>query len=412
MKIWKTLSGILSLSAAAFIALLFLFTDLLELLANPLQIETFGSPGVAGAIVAAALACGGIITLATRDGGRGGSIAASILYGVGGVVGMVLAGDHLDLRVCAAWSLLCMVVAMVDIGTTEPIHEEDLEAYEEQQRRADPEPPPAAPARSAPAPAPASASAGRTAAKPIPATLQQVLTEEDPWKRNAAIDALPEKQAKSYLKQVLSTLAGRENGDAEADGLVRTLIVVLAIVGLALVAVIAVGIFGAMGMGPGAALAQPAAQSVQPSQQATTSEPSQNVRPTTNPIPGSGTLGDSYVEIKEAFLTSDYQGNPAVVVTYAWTNNGPETTNAMDELVELAFQSGVELAMATITSSQRYQPGTRLLDVQPGGQAEVQCAFHLEGITAPIEFQVSKFSGGSGTVVYASFDPAALAVEQ
>ena len=408
MKIWKTLSGILSLFAAAFIALLFLFTDLLELLANPLQIETFGSPGVEGAIVAAALACGGIITLATRDGGRGGSIAASILYGVGGVVGMVLAGDHLDLRVCAAWSLLCMVVAMVDIGTTEPIHEEDLEAYEEEQRRTEPEPPPAPPAQSAPSPAPVS----RTAAKPIPSTLQQVLTEEDPWKRNAAIDALPEKQAKSYLKQVLSTLAGRENGDAEADGLVRTLIVVLAIVGLALVAVIAVAIFGAMGMGPGAALAQPAAQSIQPSQQAATPEPSRDVPPTTNPIPGSGTLGDSYVEIKEAFLTSDYQGNPAVVVAYAWTNNGPETTNAMDELVELAFQNGAELTMATVTSSQRYQSGTRLLDVQPGGQAEVQCAFHLESITAPIEFQISEFLGGSGTVVYASFDPDTLAVEQ
>lgn len=409
MKIWKTLSGILSLFAAAFIALLFLFTDLLELLANPLQLETFGSPGAAGAIVAAALAFGGIVTLATRDGGRGGSIAASILYGVGGVVGMVLAGGHLDLRICAAWSLLCMVVAMVDIGTTEPIHEEDLEAYEEEQRRAEPEPPPAPPAQSAPSPAPVS----RTAAKPIPATLQQVLTEEDPWKRNAAIDALPEKQAKSYLKQVLSTLAGRENGDAEADGLVRTLIVVLAIVGLALVAVIAVGIFGAMGMGPGAALAQPAAQSVRPSQQtAATPEPSRDVPPTTNPIPGSGTLGDSYVEIKEAFLTSDYQGNPAVVVAYAWTNNGPETTNAMDELVELAFQNGAELTMATVTSSQRYQSGTRLLDVQPGGQAEVQCAFHLESITAPIEFQISEFLGGSGTVVYASFDPDTLAVEQ
>lgn len=409
MKIWKTLSGILSLFAAAFIALLFLFTDLLELLANPLQIETFGSPGAAGAIMAAALAFGGIITLATRDGGRGGSIAASILYGVGGVVGLVLAGDHLDLRVCAAWSLLCMVAAMVDIGTTEPIHEEDLEAYEEEQRRAYPEPPSAAPAQSTPAPAPA----GRTAAKPIPATLQQVLTEEDPWKRNAAIDALPEKQAKSYLKQVLSTLAGRENGDEEADGLVRTLIVVLAIVGLALVAVIAVGIFGALGMGPGAALSQPAGQSVRPSEQtAATPEPSRDVPPTANPVPGSGTLGDSYVEIKEAFLTSDYQGNPAVVVAYAWTNNGPETTNAMDELVELAFQNGAELTMATVTSSQRYQSGTRLLDVQPGGQAEVQCAFHLESITAPIEFQISEFLGGSGTVVYASFDPDALAVEQ
>ena len=101
-----------------------------------------------------------------------------------------------------------------------------------------------------------------------------------------------------------------------------------------------------------------------------------------------------------------------MVVAYAWTNNGPETTNAMDELVELAFQNGAELTMATVTSSQRYQSGTRLLDVQPGGQAEVQCAFHLESITAPIEFQISEFLGGSGTVVYASFDPDALAVEQ
>ena len=405
MKIWKSLSGFLSILIAALIALLFLFADLLELLANPLPIETPGSPGAAGAILAVALAFGGIITLATRSGGRGGSIAAAILYGVGGVVGLVLAEGHGELRLCAGWALLCMVAAMVDIGTTEPIQEED---YDDESDEDYPEPEPEEnpdPAVPAAAPAPA-----RRPAKPIPATLQQVLTEEDPWKRNAAIDALPEKQAKSYLKQVLNTFVGRDGEDPASDALVRTLIVVLAIIGLALVGIVAVGIFGSMGIGPAAGLAQPSA--AQSGQVSTAPEASQNAQATVNPIPGSGTLGDYHVEIKEAFLTTDYQGNPAAVVTYTWTNNGQEAASAMAELVDQAFQSGAELSAATITASQRYETGTKLREVQPGEQADVQCVFHLESVTAPIEFQVSEFLGGSGTVVYASFDPDTLTVEQ
>lgn len=406
MKIWKSLSGFLSILIAALIALLFLFADLLELLANPLPIETPGSPGAAGAILAVALAFGGIITLATRSGGRGGSIAAAILYGVGGVVGLVLAEGHGELRLCAGWALLCMVVAMVDIGTTEPIQEdyddESDEDYPEPEPEPEENPDPAVPA-AAPAPA-------RRPAKPIPATLQQVLTEEDPWKRSAAIDALPEKQAKSYLKQVLNTLVGRGGEDPAGDALVRTLIVVLSIIGLALVGIVAVGIFGSMGIGPAAGLAQQS--DARGGQVSAAPESSENAQATVNPIPGSGTLGDYHVEIKEAFLTTDYQGNPAAVVTYTWTNNGQEAASAMAELVDQAFQSGAELSAATITTGQRYETGTKLREVQPGGQADVQCAFHLESVTAPIEFQVSEFLGGSGTVVYASFNPDTLDVEQ
>lgn len=411
MKIWKSLSGFLSILIAALIALLFLFTDLLELLANPLEIEVPGSPGVAGAVVALALAFGGIITLATRSGGRGGSIAASILYGVGGLVGLVLAGEHQDLRIASGWALLCMVVAMVDIGTTEPIQEEDYDDFYEEfpgpesepEPELDPEPEPASAA-------PAAAPVPRAVKKPIPATLQQVLTEEDPWKRNAAIDALPEKQAKSYLKQVLSTFARHDGQDPASDALVRNLIIVLAIVGLALVGIIAVGIFGSMGLGPAAGTAQPSA--AQSQQVSAAPAASQEVSPTVNPVPGSGALGDFQVEIKEAFLTTDHQGNPAAVVTYTWTNNSGKAASAMAELVERAFQTGAELSAATITASQRYEAGTRLQEVQPGEQGEVHCAFHLESATAPIEFQISEFLGQSGTVVYASFDPAALAAEQ
>lgn len=410
MKIWKSLSGFLSILIAALIALLFLFTDLLELLANPLQIETSGSPGIAGAILAVALAFGGIITLATRSGGREGSIAASILYGVGGLVGLVLAGEHLDLRIASGWALLCMVVAMVDIGATEPIQEEDYddESYEDYP---EPEPEPEPEPDLEPAvPAPAPASVRRPAAKPIPVTLQQVLTEEDPWKRNAAIDALPEKQAKSYLKQVLSTFINHEGSEADSDALVRTLIAVLAIIGLALVVVVAVGIFGSMGVSPAAGIAQLSA--TQAEQASAVPEASRNVQPPISTIPGSGAIGDYYVEIKEAFLTTDVQGNPAAVVTYTWTNNSQEPANAMAQLLDKAFQSGAELSAATIAASQRYETGARLRDVQPGEQADVQCAFHLESITAPIEFQISEFLGQSGTVVYASFAPDALAVEQ
>lgn len=396
MKIWKTLSGVLSLLIAAFIALQFLFTDLRDLLTHPGQ--SSGSAGVAGAVVvvAAALAFGGIISLATREKGQGGDISMAILYGVGGVVGLVLAGSHWDLRVWSAWALVCMVAAMVGIGIGEP-SEDDGDAEED----SEPVHAPAAPAR-------------QGAVKPA-ATLEQVLTETNPLKRAAAIDALPEREAKNYLKQVLHVFVDRDEAQEYSDALVRTLIVVLAVVGLALVAVVAVGIFGALGFGPAAAVspASSASQSAQQSERVMTDlEPSQDVQPVSNPIPGSGTLGDIYVEIKDAYLTSDYQGNPAVVVTYVWTNNGQETTNAMAELVEQTFQNGVELEMATITSSQRYEAGTRLRDVRPGAQTEVQCAFHLDSITSPIEFEISEFMSGSGTVVYSSFNLATLAVEE
>ena len=48
-------------------------------------------------------------------------------------------------------------------------------------------------------------------------------------------------------------------------------------------------------------------------------EPTETTR--TNPA----NLGDYIVEIKSATVTQDYDGNPAVIITYSWTNNSGET---------------------------------------------------------------------------------------
>ncbi len=49
------------------------------------------------------------------------------------------------------------------------------------------------------------------------------------------------------------------------------------------------------------------------------------------------------VTIDDAYVGADYDGNPAIVVTYSWVNNSDEATSALISLEEKAFQNGVEL---------------------------------------------------------------------
>lgn len=104
---------------------------------------------------------------------------------------------------------------------------------------------------------------------------------------------------------------------------------------------------------------------------------------------GSGDLGDSYVEIKSADLTTDYEGNPAIIITYSWTNNSDETTSAMVSTSEKAFQDGVELDTALILSDS-YDSSASMKDVRPGSTIDVQCAFVLSNQTSNVEFELSE----------------------
>ena len=132
----------------------------------------------------------------------------------------------------------------------------------------------------------------------------------------------------------------------------------------------------------------------------------------TTPVPdsteGAGTLGDYAVEITGARLSQDYEGNPAIVVSYTWTNNSEDTTSAMVTMMESAFQDGVELENAIIMDDDNYDSGSSMKDVRPGASVEIQKAFLLDSESSVVEFEIEEFLGFSGEKVSMNFDPATL----
>jgi len=103
-----------------------------------------------------------------------------------------------------------------------------------------------------------------------------------------------------------------------------------------------------------------------------------------------GTLGSSTVEIVDAALTWDRSGQPAIVVTYNWTNSTDRRTHAMSEISEAAYQDGVELNYAGIEDNSIYNVETSFKEVRPGTTVTVQAAFVLEDTATPVEFELTE----------------------
>lgn len=108
MRTWKLVSGILSIILFVLVA----FQSCAAGVSNTLA-ENGEVSGSAGMIVAIMLLVGGIVSIATRNGGKGGNIAIIILYGIGALLGFVLAGSYTDLYIWSAWCLVCAVLAIV-----------------------------------------------------------------------------------------------------------------------------------------------------------------------------------------------------------------------------------------------------------------------------------------------------------
>ena len=83
MKTWKLVSGIISIVLFAFVM--------------------FQS------------CAGGIVSIATRNGSKGGNIALIVLFALGALCGFTMAGSYADLNVWAAWCLICAVFAAVSL---------------------------------------------------------------------------------------------------------------------------------------------------------------------------------------------------------------------------------------------------------------------------------------------------------
>lgn len=88
---------------------------------------------------------------------------------------------------------------------------------------------------------------------------------------------------------------------------------------------------------------------------------------------------DYAVTIDGCEVAQDYQGNPAIVVTYTWTNNSDKATSFMVAIDDAAFQNGVELDSAILSfTDDRFDTNSTMNEVQPGATQTVQQAFLLD----------------------------------
>lgn len=125
MKVWKLVSGILSIVLFAFVSL----QSCAAGVANSLEGNGEVS-GSAGIIVAILMLVGGIVSICTRNSSKkGGNIALIVLFGLAALMGFSNYGSFSDLAIWSGWCLINAVLALISIitgkkGKDEALNEE------------------------------------------------------------------------------------------------------------------------------------------------------------------------------------------------------------------------------------------------------------------------------------------------
>lgn len=120
-------------------------------------------------------------------------------------------------------------------------------------------------------------------------------------------------------------------------------------------------------------------------------------------VEASGDIGDYHVEIAGARKTTDWDGNPAIIITYSWTNNSEETTSALNTIREEAFQDGVSLEYALVDD----ELNDSSTDVRPGYTVDVDAVFTMTS-NSVVEFELKDAMGEENNMVTMTFDPTTL----
>lgn len=123
MKVWKLVSGILSMILFAVVT----FQSCAVGVANSLS-ESEEVSGSAGILLAVLMLAGGIVSVATRKAVKnGGNIALIILFGLAALIGFANYGSYSDLAIWSGWCLINAVLAVVAIVTGKNKKSEETE---------------------------------------------------------------------------------------------------------------------------------------------------------------------------------------------------------------------------------------------------------------------------------------------
>ncbi len=113
MKVWKLVSGILSMVLFVVVT----FQSCAVGLANSLS-ESEEVSGTAGVLLAILMLAGGIVSVATRKSVKnGGNIALIVLFGLAALIGFMNHGTYSDLVIWSVWCLINVVLAVVAMVT-------------------------------------------------------------------------------------------------------------------------------------------------------------------------------------------------------------------------------------------------------------------------------------------------------
>ena len=123
-------------------------------------------------------------------------------------------------------------------------------------------------------------------------------------------------------------------------------------------------------------------------------------------------IGDYTLLYKGAYITEDYDGNDAVVLTLDFTNNSKENASYLWSILETAMQNGVELDVATVyTDFDAFETlmGDQMKEVAPSATLEVRTAFVLDSTTDSVEVTFSQMLGSKSSKI--TIDPSTLSRE-
>lgn len=116
------------------------------------------------------------------------------------------------------------------------------------------------------------------------------------------------------------------------------------------------------------------------------------------------TLGDYQVEIKSARVTADWEGNPAVVITYGFTNNSSEPESFWLAFEDAVYQNGVGLEKAYfLKDGDPYDEANQNKEIKSGVTIDVDVAYVLNDTETDVEVEVKELISFSDDVISKTF---------
>ncbi len=117
----------------------------------------------------------------------------------------------------------------------------------------------------------------------------------------------------------------------------------------------------------------------------------------------SGDIGDGGLAIKGFSFCDNYDGEPAIVIEFDYTNNGSEEAPFYLHFLPQAYQDGVQLEDGYDMTG-TFDNQEMVLNVQPGATFTVHRMFKLRSDTSPVQLKVSDILQLSSDTLETTFE--------